>query len=161
MQRECRKSYNKYMSDIIHDSYVNSKKKKLFSFIKSLRKDYCGVLTLQKDGLRHDDNQAKASILNQYFSSVFSNDEHLQPPPDMGPSPYPDIPNIEICCEGITCLLNDLDPSKSHGPDEVPARLPKSMAAEISPSLKLIFSASLHQGAIPQIWKQAIVTPLF
>ena len=161
MQRECRKSYNKYMSDIIHDSYVNSKKKKLFSFIKSLRKDYCGEPTLQKDGLRHDDNQAKASILNQYFSSVFSNDEHLQPPPDMGPSPYPDIPNIEICCEGITCLLNDLDPSKSHGPDEVPARLLKSMAAEISPSLKLIFSASLHQGAIPQIWKQAIVTPLF
>ena len=33
MQRECRRSYNKYMSDIIHDSYVNSKKKKLFSFI--------------------------------------------------------------------------------------------------------------------------------
>ena len=56
MQRECRRSYNKYMSDIIHDSYVNSKKKKLFSFIKSLRKDYCGVPTLQKDGLRHDDN---------------------------------------------------------------------------------------------------------
>ena len=75
MQKECRKSYNKYMSDIIHDSYVNSKKKKLFNFIKSLRKDYCGVPTLQKDGLRHDDNQAKASILNQYFSSVFTNDD--------------------------------------------------------------------------------------
>ena len=109
MQRECRKSYNKYMSDIIHDSYVNSKKKKLFSFIKSLRKDYCGVPTLQKDGLWHDDNQAKASILNQYFSSYFTNDEHLQPPLDMGPSPYPDIPNIEICCEGITTYLNGVD----------------------------------------------------
>ena len=161
MQRECRSSYNKYMSDIIHDSYVNSKKKRLYSYIKSLRKDYCGVPTLQKDGVRHDENQAKARILNQYFSSVFTNDEHLQPPPDLGPSPYPNIPNIEISCEGITHLLNDLDPTKSHGPDEVPARFLKLMAAEISPSLRLLFSASLHQGSIPQVWKQAIVTPLF
>ena len=54
------------------------------------RKDYCGVPTLQKDGLRHVDNQAKASILNQYFSSVFTNDEHLRPLADMGPSPMAD-----------------------------------------------------------------------
>jgi len=70
------------MSDIIHDSYGNSKKKRPFNYIKSLHKDYCGIPTLQKDGVRHDDNQAKASILNQYFSSVFTNDKHLQPPPD-------------------------------------------------------------------------------
>ena len=79
----------------LYYNYVNSKKKKFFSFIKFLRKDYCDVPTLQKDGLRHDDNQAKASILNQHFSSLFINDEHLQPSPDMGPNPYPDIPNIE------------------------------------------------------------------
>ena len=63
MQRDCRRSYNKYMSDIIHDSYVNSKKKKLFSFIKSLRKDYCGIPTLQKDGLRHDDNPIQIYLI--------------------------------------------------------------------------------------------------
>jgi len=83
---------------------------------------------LQKDGV-------KASILNQYFSTVFTNDGHLKPPPDLGPSPYSDIPNIEICCEGITCLLIDLVPTKSHGPDEAPARFLKFLAADISPSL--------------------------
>ena len=127
MQRECRRSYNKYMSDIINESHVNSKKKRLFSFIKSLRKDYCGVPTLKKDGVCHDDNQAKA------------NDGYLKPSLVLGSSPYSDMPNIEICCEGIAYLLSDLDPTKSHGPDEVPARFLKLLVAEISPSLKLLF----------------------
>ena len=82
--------------------------------------------------MRYDENQAKASILNQYFSSVFTKDDNLQPPPDMGPSPYPDMSNIDIICKGIARLLNELDPSKSHGPDDVPARLLKVLAIEIS-----------------------------
>ena len=84
------------MSDIIHNSYAISKKKKLFSNIKHLRKNHCSVPTLQKDGVKYDENQAKASILNQYFSSVFTKDNNLQLPPDMGPSPYPEMSNIEI-----------------------------------------------------------------
>jgi len=76
----------------------------------------------------------------------------------MGPSPYPSLLNIEITCEGIEKLLDDLDPSKSHGPDEVPLKL---LSVGVSPCLKLVFSASLHQGIIPSAWKQAIVTPLF
>jgi len=107
--------------------------------------------------LSYDGNQAKADILNRYFSSVFSShDQHL--PPDMDPSPYPSLLNIEITCEGIKKLLDDVDPSKSHGPDEVPGRLLKLLSAEVFPCLKLVFS--LHQGILPRAWKQAIVTPL-
>ena len=32
---ECRRSYNKYISDIIHDSYETSKKKKTFQLHKT------------------------------------------------------------------------------------------------------------------------------
>ena len=35
------------------------------------------------------------------------------------------------------------------------------MAVEIAPCLKLLFSASLHQGKVPLEWKKALVTPLF
>ena len=35
------------------------------------------------------------------------------------------------------------------------------MASEISPCLLLVFAASLHQGPVPQDWRQALVTPLF
>ena len=62
--------------------------------------------------MKYDENQAKASILNQYFSSVFTKDGNLQPPPDMGSSPYPEMSNIEINCEGIAGLINELNPMK-------------------------------------------------
>ena len=35
------------------------------------------------------------------------------------------------------------------------------MAEELSPSLTLIFTASLQQGKIPQNWKKALVSPIF
>ena len=92
---------------------------------------------------------SKYGILNQYFFLAFTKDDNLQPPPDMGPSPYPEMSSIEINCEGIAHLLNVLDPTKSHGPDDVPARLLKFLAVEISPCLKLFFSVTLHQDIIP------------
>ena len=136
------------------------KEKNLFSYIKSLRTDFCGIDTLQKDGVLYSKNQEKANILNQYFSTVFSKATDVEPP-DMGPSPFPDFPQIEITSAGIIKLLKDLDPSKSTGPDRIPGKLLKFMASEISPCLVLIFSASLHQGMVPQDWKQALVSPLF
>jgi len=40
------------------------RRKKLFSYIKHLRKDHCGVPTLQKDGVKYNENQEKVNILN-------------------------------------------------------------------------------------------------
>ena len=161
MQKECRKAFNEYMSDIIHESYESGKKKKLFNYIKSLRTDHCGIDTLQKDGVLYSDSQDKANILNHYFSTVFTNSNNSADLPSMGPSPYPDITEIEITTAGVKRLLQDLDPSKSHGPNKIPSKLLKLMASEIAPSLSLVFAASLHQGVVPQEWKLALVTPLF
>jgi len=160
MQKECRSTYNEYMSDIIHESYETGKKKKLFSYIKSLRSDYCGVPTLKVNDTSYSDNLTKANLLNKQFSSVFTTDSHSSSP-DLGPDSYPDICQIEISIDGVNKLLRELDPSKSQGPDKVPARLLKLMANEISSSLSLVFSASLHQGIVPEDWKQAFVTPLY
>ena len=159
MQKECRKSYNEYMSNIIHESYENGKRKKLFTYIKSLHADFCGVDTLQKD-VSYSDNHDKANLLNQYFATVFTKDNGCELP-NMGPSTYPNMSQIEITITGITKLLRELDPSKSPGPDKIPGKLLKLVASEISPCLLLIFSASIHQGIVPQDWKQALITPLF
>ena len=48
--------------------------------------------------------------------------------PDLGTSPYPDISTIEINTSGIVKLLNELDPSKSSGPDKIPPKLLKLLA---------------------------------
>ena len=112
---------------------------------------------MQKDGVQYNENQDKANILNEYFSSVFTSNEHPEehPNPSLGPSLYSTMPDLEISEAGVSHLLSDLDPSKSNGPDKLPTRLLKLLSNEISPSLTLLFTASLHQGTVLQDWKKA------
>ena len=81
--------------------------------------------------------------------------------PDKGDSPYPDLPEITIHPDGVRKLLHNINPHKATGPDNIPGQLLKEVAQEVTPILSLIFSASLHQGRIPDDWKEATVTPLF
>jgi len=75
-------------------------------------------------------------------------------------SPYQDIPFIELDVSGITNLLND-HPTKSSGPDHIPTKLLKVLATEVSPGLKLLFSAFFSQRTVPLEWKRALICPLF
>jgi len=160
MQRECRRSFNKYMFTTLHEPYLSGKKKKLFRYIKSLRSDRCGIDTLLKDGCYFTYNQAKSELLNTLFSSVFTTDDGSDLPV-LDPSPYPDISPIEVSVSGITSLLNELDPTKSPGPDKIPSNLLKLLAYEVSPCFALLFSASLQQSIVPSDWKKASVCPIF
>ena len=60
-----------------------------------------------KDGIKHTTNQANANVLNQYFSA-FTHDGKTTLP-DMGSSPYPNLPDIDINIAGLLKLLNQLD----------------------------------------------------
>ena len=96
-------------------------RKNLFRFVKSLRSDYCGVSTLQQNGISCSDNQSKADFLNSQFSSVFTKDDSSSLP-DMDLGLYPNIFNFVVSTSGVTKILQELDPSKSPGPDKIPSK---------------------------------------
>jgi len=98
------------------------------------------------------DSQVKANILND-FSTVFSYDDEMDLP-NIGNSPYPSIPPIDLVSAGINKVLKNLDPSKAAGPDGIPARYLKLIADELTLSLLLLFSASLKQEKISSDWKR-------
>ena len=160
MQTECRRAYSEYMCNIVCGDYSKGNNKKLWSYVKSLRQDNCGVSSLNNNGILYSNNKNKADILNQQFASVFTQ-ENLSTLPNLGPSPHPHIPHIVISAAGVAKLLHGLNPSKASGPDEVPARLLKECADELAPALTHVFIASLQQREVPQDWRRAIVTPLF
>ena len=60
------------------------------------------------------DNAAKADILNDQFSYVFTIDNTAADsiPSPAGPS-FPDIPSIQINIDGVSHLLQELDPHKA------------------------------------------------
>ena len=93
MQSVCHEAYKDFMSLIICGEYKTGNKKRFWSYVQSLSRDNCGVAPLKKHGIMFTQNEAKADILNQQFDSSAL--------PDMGPSPYPDIPDITVNNPGI------------------------------------------------------------
>ncbi len=139
----------------------NSNLKKFWGYVKSLRRDACGVSPLKKEGITHSSSEAKSEILNQQFASVFTKEDTSEVPEIPGPSPYPDLPPIQVNVQGVSKLLSGLNPHKAMGPDQVHARFLKEVAVELAPALTQLYQATLDQGKIPEEWRKALVTPLF
>ncbi|KAK3098073.1 hypothetical protein FSP39_015909 [Pinctada imbricata] len=158
-QTTCKQAYKDYIANMLEEDNTTNPKK-FWSFIKCKRSENSGVSPLRKEGILYSDPVNKANILNDQFVSVFTQEDthHI---PDKGDSPYPDLPEIIIHPDGVRKLLKNINPHKATGPDNIPGQLLKEVAREVTPILTLIFSASLHQGRIPDEWKEATVTPLF
>ena len=169
VQKEQRHVYTTYIEKIILDlppndpdqSFNNqSKPKKLFSFIKSLRTDNGAVAPLKKEGQLVADTKQKANILNEQFQSVFTT-ESIDNIPNNGVSPHPVIPSLTITSLGIQKLLNNINPHKVSGPDNISGRILKDLQNLTAPILTIIFQKSLQTGCIPSDWKHANVAPAY
>ncbi|KAK3102525.1 hypothetical protein FSP39_011953 [Pinctada imbricata] len=69
--------------------------------------------------------------------------------------------DITITSKGITKLLNNINPNKATGPDQLSGRILKQLSTELTPSIQLLFQKSLDTGTVPTDWKHANVCPIF
>jgi hypothetical protein len=138
----------------------DAKSNKMWRYINSKRCDSVGVAPQKKNGVIYSDATAKATILEEQFSSVFT-DEDATNMPNLEPSPHPDMPDINISTHGIKKLLERLNPRKATGPDNIPCRLLVAVAQELAPALELLFRMSLKTGEIPAVCKHALVQPVY
>ena len=65
-----------HVLSLVENGYIT---KKLWSYIKSQRKDTSGIPPLSQNGSLYADPNQKAEILNNYFSSVFSDKKSTLP----------------------------------------------------------------------------------
>ena len=134
--------------------------KPFWRYVRAQRQDNSGVSPLLNKGKLYSDNSEKAKILNDQFSSVFTREDTSDIPKLSGQN-FPDIAELCISPEGVEKLLRGINPSKASGPDLVPCRFLKELAAELAPILTQFFQQSLREGQIPDDWKKAIVAPVF
>jgi hypothetical protein len=82
-------------------------------------------------------------MFNEYFQSVYTCFQDLSPSfqrqPDSS-SPLSSISSIDLSVEEVYQALQNLDPSKAHGPDGVPSRILKECAFQVAPSLHHLFT---------------------
>jgi hypothetical protein len=67
---------------VVSDESIETvqKQKKIWNYIRNIKKDSSGVAPLRSDGLLVDDTKEKAEIVNRQYFSVFTpenTDEHL------------------------------------------------------------------------------------
>ena len=72
-----------------------------------------------------------------------------------------ECPDEILCSEDeIYELLKSLDVNKANGPDGISARMLKSTANAITPSLTKLLNCSIAHGRPPNSWKTALVVPI-
>ena len=96
----------------------------------------------------------------QQFKSVFTIDKSTAIPQTTKHIDEP-IPKLTIREKGVEKLLQDINPSKASGPDEIPNRILKECASQITPSLTVIFQKSIDTGTLPEDWLNANIACVY
>ena len=71
------------------------------------------------------------------------------------------LESISIRPQEVEDILKSLKTGKAAGPDSIDNRLLKELARPLSVPLTDLFNSSLAKGKVPNLWKQASVTPVF
>ncbi|XP_072182188.1 uncharacterized protein [Diadema setosum] len=150
-----------------HDNYINNiigaslqdNPKVFWSYIRKCRTEVIGIPSLRTAVKLCSAAAEKAEVLNNFFHTTFTK-EDMQNLPSKDQSPYLPIGHLHFDRRGVEKQLQQLNPSKASGPDEIPPKLLKLMAHEIAPVLSFLFQQSYNTGTIPSQWKQALVSPI-
>ena len=112
----------------------------------------------EKDGRLLSDLEL-ADNLNKYYISVNMDISPLNMTtlPTYLPAVY-QVPYIEPyeVCEKIVAV----NPSKTCGPDNIPARILKEFAHLFAEPVATIFNSSLSSGVFPKNWKDSHIIPI-
>ena len=121
--------------------------------------------SLQHNGVEVSDAQEKAEIFNNYFKSVFKRDDCAPLQEDYF---FSDCDNENQSLRNITVLpsmvkefLDQLNISKSCGPDGITSRLLKECSKSLSIPFCTLFNRQLDSGCFPKVWKTANLVPVY
>ena len=168
---EIYKKLEKEVSNKVRNAKRNLEKKLAFSkggnntrvfanYIKSKTKSKVCIGPLKDSGRIISENKEMADKLNEFFSSVFSEEDLLNLPPQWYETNKV-LEGVSITVEKIQKKLKNLKEKSAPGPDNICPGLLKNAAAELSVPLKIIYEKSIRLGQVPADWKQATVTPIF
>ncbi|GAB0203450.1 mitochondrial enolase superfamily member 1 [Grus japonensis] len=139
---------------------IKNYKKGFFRYInnKQKQKENIGPLLNRRDELVTNSTE-KAKVPHTFFNSVLTTvgPQALGTKIQVDANTDPLSMKEELVCE----LLQELDPYKSMGPDNIHPRVLREVADIIVRPLSIIFEKSWRSGDIPEDWKKANVTLIY
>ena len=109
--------------------------------------------------MKYDDKD-KANILQEQFSSVYTNDqgENL---PTMEKRTSERIEHLVITEEMVKKEILALNVNKSCGPDEISPIMLINLVDFVANPLALLMNATFNESVLPKDWKKAFVSPIY
>ncbi|XP_059805904.1 uncharacterized protein LOC132380941 [Hypanus sabinus] len=142
-------------------SRVKENPKAFFNYVKNKRMTGVKVGPIRdKSGKMCLEAVEVTEVLNEYFSSVFTNERELDEGED-NMSEVDVLEHVDIKGEEVSELLKYIRTGKSPRPDGLFPRLLHEAREEIAEPLARIFVSSLSTGMVLEDWKEVNVVPMF
>ena len=156
-----RKSKKLFEKEIAKKSKSNPKS--FWKYAQSKLKTKSGIPDLQKTGkneyTKNDDE--KANLLQDFFSSVFTN----EPPgdlPEFKDREYEEkLLTMDITVDMVKSKIKNIKINKSPGPDQMHPRVLHEINNSICTPIAIIFNTSLRNSTLPVEWKEANVSAIY
>ena len=149
-------TYEKKLADT-----SKSNTKQFWKYVNSCLKSRPEIGSLKKsDDFVTSSDEEKAKIFNDCFTSVFTHEDTSFMPTFQLNTDISVLDSITASPSIVYNKLKNLKDNKSPGPKDWPVVALKEAAQELSIPLSMIFNKSLQSSSVPEIWKQAFVTPI-
>ena len=162
--KEYRKAKKLFEKNLTKNIKNNPKSFYAYCRSKMKTKDVVGPLK-NKEGQYVTDNAEMSNILNDFFSSVFTDENRLEELPEVKQKFNEDnnhmLRTISLTKECVLTKLLRLKINKAPGVDDIVPRILVENAYLLSEPLLYIFKTSLEAGKVPAEWKKANVTAIF
>lgn len=150
------KSAKRYYQSVSLKNFLLSSPAKFWRHIAPTKKT---IPSLCINEVAVTDKAEIAEALNNYFYSVFTEDDGAAPSVPCCDE-IPAISDLNVSEEGVLSLLLNLDVKKSPGIDTIPNAFLVRYSEWCAKYLTPIFNKSLEYAQLPQDWKYAKITPV-
>ena len=157
-ERLINSSYSKYLQSLSEKLQDNPNH--IWSFYSMKSKEKRIPETVICGTMNSTNLTSKVELFNKFFQSIYAKSSlnpNLSSPDVVNPNLLLNVTTTALHVQGI---LSNLDISKSPGGDNLPARILKTCAKELSVHLTHLFNLSLGSGVMPSLWKSANITPI-
>ena len=149
---------HQYENNIIAKKKCNPKQ--YYKYVSKRERYKDNTISLLKDGRIESDPEKCANIMNDFFTSVFT-DDSTSIITETPQSDFVSISDVQITESMVKEKIMALNIHKSVGPDGVSAYLLKSAAEIFAPLLTSLFLLSYETGRVPKMMKTANIVPIF
>ena len=102
-----------------------------------------------------------ANLLNQFFGSVFTN-ENTDIPYKLTCNIKSNLSDVQFGANNVLGKIHGLRQASAMGPDKISTRLLQETGDILCVPFSIVFTRSLNEGKrVPDDWRKANVTPIF